>query len=380
LFIGDEILYTTSITSLIYNNVDTLNSPPFAKYLVASFVKTLWILTTIDKPIYWRLPIILFSLASLLVFYHISKLLLPKPFAILAVFTLAIDPLYFGFSRILNLEMPSLCLFLFSLYYFLKYKNEKKVRHILCSSFFLGLSFASKIHPLITFSSFILIESLSTLGLKKTFIVAITMLLGFTFGNAPFFYLNHSSKNFPSYISEMAQTFLTGKSAPGTWQTSPSVSWFTIPQYSKLYKVQKGSHTKTVFLTQNPLTMLLLLPCLGFALIYFRKMTTNMKIVIFAFLTIYAIYFIDIRNTYYHYVVHLLPLIILIELSVIVKLKSQIFTTKPIYAWISLCLLFFTIFYPLTTATSLPNKTIKLYEKFHLLKQNTRDTAFCNKC
>ena len=119
LFIGDENYYVTSTRSLMEGVLDKNDQPLLAKTIWMIGVGFFYILTGNDQPTYWRIFTIFLSLGTLIFFYKTLRLYLNRFVAICGVVLLAIDPMYFTMSRIVQLDVPALFFFTLFLYFFL---------------------------------------------------------------------------------------------------------------------------------------------------------------------------------------------------------------------------------------------------------------------
>ena len=144
LFIGDEPTYASSVTSLINGVIDRNNHPLLAKSIWAFFVFLFQAITGNDKAVFWRLGTVIFSVGTLALFFKISRLFFPKTASFIALVILALDPMYFSFSRLVQLDIIMLFFSLFSLYYLLLYFKDFRTKNIYLTGLFLGLSIAAK--------------------------------------------------------------------------------------------------------------------------------------------------------------------------------------------------------------------------------------------
>ena len=384
MFIADESYYANTIQYLTTNEVDFDGHPFLAKFAIHFFVKLSWILSGTDFPLFWRLTSIIFCILSLLLFYQLSKIMFSFKIALLATIVLATDPLYFSFSRMLQMEIPALFFFLASLYSLVLYHHTQVYKRLFFSALFLGFSLAAKISPLLLLIIFQILAPL-----KKPYrhhlnhILPILFLigLGYFVANIPIKIFNKNVK-FINYNLDLFSYFFVGKFANETTQTSPPWSWYIIPQFSKLYKIVQLPETKQVNLVfpfQNPLTNFLTIPTLMY-LVYlnFKKgLPPAIQSLLFFFLVVYAIYFFNLRDTYYHYVLMLLPVGIILQLYALGQLSRG---NKILVAVTCISTIIFVMSYPMLIGHSISTTYAKIYEHYHLLNSRSKNTTFCSQC
>jgi 4-amino-4-deoxy-L-arabinose transferase-like glycosyltransferase len=102
-------------------------------------------LTTIDKIYYsLRLPVYLFTLASLFAFYFLLKRLLSEEIALLAVIFIGLSPILLGISLIVNTDAINWILMPLTLLSFLIYQKEENKKFLYLAGIILGLGILTK--------------------------------------------------------------------------------------------------------------------------------------------------------------------------------------------------------------------------------------------
>lgn len=110
-----------------------------------------------DILFYWRLPIVIFNTAMLVLIYYYIKELINRDFAIICLSFIALNPILVGISQIVNPDATLWSTGLISLLTFFLYIKTNLRKYVYHSGFFLGLALLSKYFASIIYILFILI-------------------------------------------------------------------------------------------------------------------------------------------------------------------------------------------------------------------------------
>jgi dolichyl-phosphate-mannose--protein O-mannosyl transferase len=387
LFIGDEPTYVSTVNSLINGVIDRNNHPLLAKSIWAFFVFLFQAITGTDKAVFWRLGTVIFSVGTLALFFKISRLFFSKTTSFIALVILALDPMYFSFSRLVQLDIIMLFFSLFSLYCLLLYFKDFRTKNIYLTGLFLGLSIAAKMSSilmLIVISCMLIFYHLK----EKNFKLVIPAIYGFlvftlggyVLGNVLFLILP-TSINLFEYTRSLISSQLSSQIIEGSYLISPAWSWFTVPQILMLYRVEFANNISSIVAFQNPLLFAstIISVFLTFILILKKriKKILSYKIILLYFLAHYLPWFFSIHPTYYYYIIPLLPVSILMLVNLIVQ------TAKPkyfLYFFLGFSLLIFALYYPLLTGLSVPKGyecSLMSYSQYQFPPKNS---LFCKNC
>jgi len=382
LFVGDEAVYTSSVEGLISGFVDNNNHPLLAKEIWAFFVYLVRGYFGIESVFFWRVGTVIFSIVSLVVFFKILRLFFTKKISYLGTLILALDPMYFAFSRIVMLDIISLSLGLSSLYFLLKFLKSKTKKDLINGGIFIGLSLAAKMAAL---SLVLLLPIYLGLILKKSkkFLPAIlyflaSIILGFCLGNFIYFLLPHKIA-FISYVSEIFSSQLNLPEESSL--TSTPLSWFTIPQVLTLFRIVYKDGVRAVLAFQNPLIFLFTIPAIfvtSLLLIKRKvKLASETLLILLFFLAQFFPWFLGLHPTYYFYVIPLTPLSIILILKLINLLALRRFL-YPLLIVFSLAVFIF--YYPLLTGIKIPKKYEKILFSYSQYNFPPKNAIFCQKC
>jgi dolichyl-phosphate-mannose--protein O-mannosyl transferase len=393
LFAADERLYAAAVQNLLNGSIGLDNHPLLAKTIWYFIVLSFYAVTGIDAPLFWRFGTIIFSFGSLLVFYRISRLLVPRRWALLGVILLATDPMFFSFSRLLMLDIPCLFFFLVFVYYFLRlliYSNSQS--NLWKSALFLGLSLATKMAALpvvgLAVAVIFFITKTFKQAIRKSFLFLMVMLFGFIVGNALYFF-KAQPVAFYQYPISLITSQLTMVKNQGNHQTSPAYSWFTTPQILILYRLFSVDHRQvtTIVAFQHPLMFIMTIPLLLLIIIrlFFKKVSPRQaKILIFLILSLSSLYlpwFLAIHDTYYYYILPLIPIILLLFLSAVSSLQlNEVPKRLALTVFGGVYITIFLIYYPLLVGSNIKltdEATLMKYAQWHFPPTNT---LFCQLC
>lgn len=116
-FIFDEAHYVPAALKTLQLQAANAEHPPLTKIIIALSIEIFgnyWFA--------WRMPIILFGLASLYVVYLITKQFLPEKYALMSTAFLSFDTMFFVHASIAILDMPEVFFSISAVYMFLKKK------------------------------------------------------------------------------------------------------------------------------------------------------------------------------------------------------------------------------------------------------------------
>lgn len=389
LSIGDESVYAASMNSLFDGVVNGNNHPLLAETIWLAIVSLFYLITGTDQGFYWRIGTMLMSIGSLVVFYKVARIFFSKGVSLIGVAFLALDPMFFVFSRLVQLEIPSLFFFLIFLYFYLKYLKTNTLKMLYIGCAFLGLSLAVKVFAL----SILFIIPLTLLVFRKRFsltyissiaasiICEIIIVVSYILGNSIYFFL-HTKVDFFTYTYSQFRIDGGFSHIPPSDPGSPAWSWFTIPQILILYRVFEKHMVESVVAFQSPLFFLLTIPSLALLVyVLIRRKSKDkflfleMLIIFFAF---YIPWFFPITNTYYYYILSLLPFIILFFLKVFMSFK--ILKPKILYVLITVQVVLFLLYYPLLIGLKTPYSYEKILMSYSLYTFKPRNKIMCQFC
>jgi hypothetical protein len=99
----DEVHYVPAAEATLNLQAANMEHTPLVKIIVAFSMRIFG-----DWWFAWRFPIVLFSVASLLVFYYLAKRFMPTRYALLATAFLAFDVMFFVNGSIFILDIPAI--------------------------------------------------------------------------------------------------------------------------------------------------------------------------------------------------------------------------------------------------------------------------------
>lgn len=383
LFVADEPVYVGSSESIMAGAISNNNHPLLAKTVWAFFVYLSRGYFAFESPFVWRLGTVIFSFATLIVFFKILKIFFSKKVSLLGTVLLAIDPMYFAFSRLVMLDIISLFFSLGSLYFFLKFLRSFDTFQLMRGSLFLGLSLASKPSALFILIALPVYLLFVLKKLRRAFssykLFAIFTLLGFLGGNFLYFIFNHKIP-FWKFVYEIFNSQLNVGAGSG-FLNSPAISWFTTPQILTLFRIVYPDGVSTVLAFQNPLFALTTIIVLGTTCYLLLKGTLKprreISLILIYFAALFLPWFLSPHPTYYFYIVPLIPLVIILFLKLISLLKINAFIF-PISLAISLTI--FALYYPLLIGLKVSKNFEAALFSYSRYKFPAKDTLFCLMC
>ncbi len=391
LTIGDEAAYMQSVDSLFTNRIIGANHPFLAQTFWFLIIKFFYILTGTDNVIFWRVGTMIFSTGCLIVFYNLVRLFFKDLISFACTVFLALDPMFFTFGRILMLDIPSLFFYLTFLFFYIKFLKDYNLNFFLISAVFLGLSLATKMFALPLTIILIILLFFKFKVYFETFqkyILSIIkfeviVFLSYIFGN--FIYLlKNNSTNILSYTyqilvnqSKFNKLILTYADS-----TSPAWSWFTIPQVIFLFREFEKGSVETIIAFQNPIFFITSIFAFVFTLILILKrekesgfIQWNILIII---VSLYFPWFTNIRPTYYYYIIPLIPLVIILSVSIILKWKKYSLIILSVASILNIII--FGLYYPLLVGIPVPYSYEKLLTGYSVFKYHNRNSVTCQLC
>lgn len=386
LFVSDEPMYSNSVYSVIDGKFNSLYHPFLATTIWAFFVYSSHLIFAIDEPVFWRIGTILFSLGTIIIFYKIANLFFSKKVSLLACVILALDPMYFVFSRLVQLDVIALFFTLSALYYLILYSQKPKLKKMINAGLLGGFSLAVKMSALAPLISIPILIILLTFKKKKIHKSLLTVLLyyfllflGFFTGNLIFFFI-HPPMNFFQFIIFLIKSQLDMPKIDLKFHQSPAWSWFIIPQILSLMRLKQKENVISFFVLQNPFlfaSALISLITNIFLTVKNRLKRIPWIIILFFFFGLYLPWFLNLRSTYYYYIIPLTPLIILFLFRCIEQIKPK----RIIYSFLlTASIIIFIACFPFLTGIKVNKLYDRLLFSFSLYKFSPKDTLFCQKC
>ena len=386
LFVGDERIYSASVVAFMDGRIGSNNHPLLAKTVWYIFHTFFGVIFGTDKAFFWRAGTIVFSLATIAVFYKIAQRFIKEEQAMAASIILALDPMFFVFSRTLHLDVIYLFFTLLGLYFFLSFLNKMRTKFLICTGLALGLSLASKFIslPLILFtliSLLVLQRNALTKFLKSAVYFLTSVVVSFVGGNFLFFFKENYDVSFIRYVYELFKSQLTMQLNAENFLYSPPLSFFSIPQILTLFRVEYRDAVEVIAAFQNPIFLLTSLVSFIFVTytLLSRKEEKNKELtVILAFFIFqYVPWFLGIHTTYYFYIIPLIPLCILATFFWISKFKKE----KLIANFILVAsVTIFVLYFPILVGLKIPKPYERHLFKYSLYQYPPKDSLFCQRC
>jgi dolichyl-phosphate-mannose--protein O-mannosyl transferase len=388
--VGDESRYAQSITNLLDGKIDNNNHPLLAKTIWYFVLYVFYIFTGKDAAIGWRIGTIIISILSLVIFNKILRIYFKPRKALIGTILLALDPLFFSFSRLIQLDIIALFFTLVGLFTILTFIEKKDSKYLYLTALFFGFSLSVKLADLLLallLPIFLIILKIFTNNKKAIINIIyyyILLILGFLSGNFIYFFKNHNEVKFLKYVYDLIRFQITYNEVSYSHQTSSPLSWFSVPQILTLYRLDWKSEVETIIAFQNPLFFILTLPAIILSIIFiYKKILPNAKamlIILFMFLIQYLPWFFNIHTTYYYYIIPLLPLIILLVLNL---LSLNIF--KKYYHILIIFLAIFSIgvfliSYPLLVGIRVSKKYENLIYSYSHYHYPNINSIYCQHC
>lgn len=359
------------------NTVDWLH-PPLAKYFQALSI-SIWGVTAVA----WRLPSVIFSLLTLIIFYFLVRFLgrnylfknendykridLSINLALIASFLFSLDGLFLVQSRIAMNDVFVLFFTVAAVFIYFIYLIKKKPLLLLASGMLFGLALASKWSVLWIILFLLIREWMLLRNLQKLpfllFSLLITPLFIYFLSYMPMFW---HGKNIFDFFFLQKTIILSQFTNPGTHLYSSGPLDWLLNVRPVWYFVTKSDATwsANIYALGNPLLGLYLLATFLISIIFLIKQ----KISLLAHKTVYLIFLFYLASLlpwlffarimfFYHYLLALPFLIILLSYFLIFfREKIEDVAKKRAFIFNSLFwpLLFFIVFYPHWTAISIP--------------------------
>lgn len=389
LHIGDEEIYSNSVASLMHGIINNNNHPLLAKTIWYYFVLMYSGITGKFSPAAWRIGTIFLSLGSLVAFYKIARHFFTQEIAFTCAIILALDPMFFSFSRLMQLEIPTIFFLFISLHYLLMLRRNKNIKYFYLSGLFLGFSLACKLTGIlliITIPLYLLIEykfspksNKPVITLKNGFFYIVVVCVAFILGNFIFF-VKKTDMSFAYYVYELFHSQIGGDINSRGYQYSLGWSWFIIPQHFILYRMSGKVFTTTIVSFVNPLIAIFALFSFMFAIV--SKMRKKIKdnsfnLLFVILLSLYIPWFFNFHSTYYYYSIFLTPFFILMYANLISKrMNTKYLLTISVLVSITI----FLVTYPLLIGEKVSLEREKKILYISTYKHKKIDRLFCQGC
>lgn len=363
-------------------NIDWLH-PPLAKYFQALSI-TLFGITALA----WRLPSLIFSLLTLVVFYFLVRFLGQKFFfkkesslkkidlsinlSLIACFFLSLDGLFLVQSRIAMNDIFVLFFTLMAIFIYVIYLANKKSLMLLISGALFGLALASKWSALWILLFLLIKELLMLKSIKKIpfllFSLLLTPVFVYLLVYLPMFWQGQNLGDFLVLQKTILLSQLTNPSThlyssnPLVWILNLRPVWyFTVPI--------SGSWSANIYALDNPLLGLYMMLAFFMSIWFLLKHKLNdlaHKSIYFIFLLYLSSFlpWIIFSRTmfFYHYLLAIPFLLILLSYFVVSyfnQIKNEQKKRALIFNLLFWPFFFFIIFYPHWTALPVPKTFIE---------------------
>ena len=363
-------------------NIDWLH-PPLAKYFQALSI-TLFGITALA----WRLPSLIFSLFTLLVFYFLVRFLgqnfffkkesntkkidLSINLSLIACFFLSLDGLFLVQSRIAMNDIFVLFFTLMAIFIYVIYLANKKSLMLLVSGALFGLALASKWSALWILLFLLIKELLMLKSIKKIPFLLFSLLLTPAFVYLlvylPMFWQGQNLSDFLVLQKTILLSQLTNPSThlyssnPLVWILNLRPVWyFTVPI--------SGSWSANIYALDNPLLGLYMMLAFFMSIWFLLKHKLNdlaHKSIYFIFLLYLSSFlpWIIFSRTmfFYHYLLAIPFLLILLSyflVSYLNQIKDKQKKQALMFNLLFWPFFFFIIFYPHWTALPVPKNFIE---------------------
>lgn len=359
------------------NTVDWLH-PPLAKYFQALSM-LIWGATALA----WRLPSLIFSLLTLVVFYFLVRFLginfffkkeiltrkvdLSINLALIASFFLSLDGLFLVQSRIAMNDVFVLFFMMTAVFIYFFYLVRKNSLVLLLSGTFFGLALASKWSAFFVLFFVLLKESMMLKSFKKLpflfFSLVLTPAFVYLLSYLPMFW---QGKNLIDFFVLQKTIFLSQLINPSVHSySSDPLNWILNLRPVWYFTIRASeAWTANIYALGNPLLCLYLLVGLIATIVFLVTQKQSSSI----YQTIYFIFLFYLSSFlpwlvfsrimfFYHYLLALPFLIILLSYFLIRFLDQAKDGEKQralIFNLLFWPLLFFVIFYPHWTAIAVP--------------------------
>ena len=358
------------------NNFDWLH-PPLAKYFQALSINLLG-----KTPFAWRLPSVIFSLATLIVFYFFAKFLADKflfrkdqnkiaNFALVATFFLSLEGLFLVQSRIAMNDVFLLfftlsAVFLYFYYLTLKRESKKSDFILLLMALVWGLALATKwsaFFPLIVlmFYHLVIQETLSKNLLRRLpFLFFVFILIPFFvyfLSYLPMFLYGTKLSYFWVLQGQILRSQLNNP-AIHNYSSSP-VQWFFNLRSILYYSNNK---TAMIYALGNPILFIYFV--LTIPLLLISSFSKNKKKVMLLLLLLYfasfTFWLFSPRILFFYHYLPAIPFIVILLSFVVFNFLDEIKDKKKKKAYIFNLIfwpaLVYLLFYPNWTAIVVPNE------------------------
>ena len=370
---------------LSFNNQPSLDwlHPPLAKYFQALSMATFGI-----NAIAWRLPSLIFSLLTLVVFYFMvrflgqnflfkkesntKKLDLSINLSLIACFFLSLDGLFLVQSRIAMNDVFVLFFVLMATFVYIIYLVNKKSLMLLISGMLFGLALASKWSALWILLFLLTKELLMLKSVKKIPFLLFSLLLTPTFiyllVYLPMFWQGQSLSDFFVLQKTIFSSQLTNPSThlyssnPLIWILNLRPVWYFTAHFSATWSAN-------IFALGNPLLCFYMLIAFFVSIFFLMKHKLNVLaheniyFILLLYLFSFLPWIIFSRIMFfYHYLLAIPFLLILLSyflVSYVDKIKDKTRQRAWMFNLLFWPFFFFIIFYPHWTALPVPTNFVE---------------------
>ena len=325
--------------------------PPLAKELIGVGIKIFG-----DNPWGWRaLQAILASIAVVVIYFIAKRLFKSRKIAAVASLLMSVEISWFVLSRVAIPEMFMISFFTFSLFFLVKFYQEKDSISLIAGSGFFGLALACKWAPLIFLPivAFIFIRKFQLGKIEKLKVAIIASLVIFGSYLLPFFLLpaHPSVKDIVNFHLKTTKFHLIEEKKLVNIESdlSNSAVFWPVDVYFLTSKPTKGGNTISVIFFYNPA---ILWTALVVTFLLFKKFLKNRllgvnEFLVSSFLIFWVVWFASPRDTYPYYWAIAMPFAAILVANFFVE-KMENYSSE-VGAGLSLAVLIFGFYYPLLT-------------------------------
>jgi predicted membrane-bound dolichyl-phosphate-mannose-protein mannosyltransferase len=308
----DEQYYVKTARLMVRGYPDyNVEHPPLGKQLIATSMRFLG-----DNPWGWRVPSVLFSIASLVLVFVFAKKFLGETVALLATALLVLDPLWIAMSRLALLDIPATFFAVFSFVVGFYYVRNPRLKLATAAGAILGLSLAVKWSAIFLPFFFILIFSATRYLQKIEKRALVTHVVGFFCALLVVYLLAYlpSFKNQGeglSLIDRHLATLTTHSGVKSRFDKLPDLNpllWFTAPTFGATPIF--ADRDSAIVLFFNPISGWVFLLSVFFLIKRVVKNLTKGRLEdVFLILAVFFLYLLWLANKRPAYIYHIFPLL-----------------------------------------------------------------------
>lgn len=344
--------YLKAVRAILAGEIDpNYVHPPLAKALIGLAIKLIG-----DNPWAWRgFQALLASCAVVTIYFIAKRFFSSQKIASLSAFLMTIELSWFSLSRLAIPEMFMISFFVFSLFFMVKFFQDKDNLSLILASLFFGLALACKWAPLIflPLASYIFLRHFKQTGLEKLKIGLIALLISLTAYLLPFLLLPHHYT--VADVVKFHQKTLSFNLVDERQQVKRStlatsaIFWPVDVYFLHWDKFDKTKEVSAVVLYYNPI---LLWTALILAFLTIKNFVKNKKLDIIVFLTasflfFWVVWFVSPRSPYPYYWAIGMPFASLLVASFLAKNYQE---HKPeVLGLLSVGVILFLLYYPIMT-------------------------------